>query len=595
MEKEVRGICPYCGCGCSFYFRVKDNKIVCVKGDIEDDVSEGVPCIKGFTCYECIFSEDRIKNPMIRKQGKLKDVSWGEVYNFIYKKLKKLNGNEISFYISSPATNEDCYLFQKFAREIFHSGNIDSCARLCHASTCYAMNKVFGVGGMTARIDDLKKADCVLILGSNPKFTYPNMYKKMNKEKIIYAGPFRNESAQGCKFININDGSDIVFLNCILNLLKVRLPKDIKKIIKLYGVERAKEICGVDENKLKEVVKLIKKSRRFVLCFGMGLTQHVYGVNNVLSAINLVIAKKGKLIPMRGKVNIQGVGDMGCLPKTDTFISSVFLDSVKAFYIVESNPAMSLPDLNQVHKIFSKRFLILQCSFPNKTMKFADVVLPSCLWCERNGTFTTAESRVRYFEKAVEPCYGKENWKIIQELGNKFGKFSDYKNAEEILKEIKKNVKGYNLNIKKLIKGKDQFVKRRIKTGKYSKVEHFDVEGLTDDKYPVLLTTIRSEYQFCTGDMSKRTRLNKLDSPYCYISKKDAGKYKIRNGKLIKVISRFGSIKVKARISNKVNSGLVLVPFNFDSVLVNKIIPLQFSPIVEEPNFKKIAVRIENV
>jgi len=594
MEKEVRGVCPYCGCGCTFYFKVNNNKIIGIRGDVWDDVSGGVPCVKGFTCYDSVYAKDRIKKPMIRIKGKLKEVTWERAYDFIYKNLKNLNGDEISFYISSPASNEDGYVFQKFAKEIFHSGNIDSCARLCHASTVYAMNKIFCISGMNARIDDLKKADCILMFGTNPKFSYPNMYKKMDRSKIIYAGPVENESAEDGIFIKINDGSDVAFLNCILNLLNVNLPKDVEKNIKLYDIKRAKEICNFDEEKLKYIVEFIKKSKKFVLCFGMGLTQHVYGVNNVLAAINLVLAKKGKLIPMRGKVNIQGVGDMGCTPKTDTFINSVFFDAVKAFYIVESNPAMSLPDLNKVHKILKKRFLILQTSFPNETMKFANVVLPSCLWCEREGTFTTSESRVRYFEKAVDPLFGKENWRIIQELGNRFNKrFKDYYNTKEILKDIKENIKGYNFNIKKLIEGKDQFVKRKIKRGEYSKVEYFDVEGVTNKEYPLLLTTIRSEYAFCTGDMSKRTRLNKLDNPYCYINKRDADKFKIKDNNLIKIISRVGSIKIKAKISNKASTGLVSVPFNFDSVLVNKIIPLQFSPIVEEPNFKKVAVRIE--
>lgn len=602
----VKTVCPYCGVGCSLNLEVKDNKITGIKPDNEDPVSEGKPCIKGLTSYQSIYSQDRIKKPMVRRGGKLVEVKWQEAYTYIHKKIKNFKGDEIAFYGSSPATNEDLFLLQKFARETFKTENLDSCARLCHATTVYAMNEVFGAKAMTTKYEDYKNADCILIINSNPAVSYPVVFNKIMEAKkkgatIVCVGEHLNETAeQADVYVQILPGTQTAFLNAILKEVieknKVRVSEHLKNKINAYTKLRVAEICKTTTEKIARVVREMVKSQKFVLSYGMGMTQHTNGANNVFAATNLVIAKNGKIIPMRGKANIQGVGDMGFEPRGrgETILSYVFYKPVKALYIMESNPAQSLPELNRAHKIMKKMFIVLQTSFPSLTMEYANVLLPSCMWAERDGTFTNAESRVRYLNKAAEPAYGKPNWKIIKELATYFGKHYFYKEPMEIFKDIKKEVKEYRkISIEKIRKAEPQFVERIIKYRRYHPAEFEGVEEPTSKEYPYTLTTQRYMHQFCTAEMTERTSLNKLSpEAHCLISKEDAIKLKIKEGQEIELRSRVGKVRIKAKISYKIPEKLLVAPYHFKQTLINKLFPLDYGPIVEEPNLKKIAVKI---
>ena len=114
----VKTLCPYCGVGCSFYLKVERGAVKEVVGDKKDPLSEGAPCIKGISSIDFIYSKDRIKTPLIRKNGNLVKASWKEAYQEIYKNLKKIKKKDIIFYASSPASNEDNYLLQKDRKSV---------------------------------------------------------------------------------------------------------------------------------------------------------------------------------------------------------------------------------------------------------------------------------------------------------------------------------------------------------------------------------------------------------------------------------------------------------------------------------------------
>src|SRR3989344_1825311 len=611
IMQKIHSLCPYCGCGCSLYLNVENNNVVGVTADKQDPLSEGKPCIKGLNSHQFIYSKDRIKTPLIRKNNKLKPATWEEAYKFIHKNLKNFGPADIAFLGSSPSTNEDNFLLQKFARDVFKTNNIDSCARICHAATCYAFMHAFGISAMPSKITDYEDADCILIIGSDPRITYPIAFNKILKAKtkgakLICVHDWKNETSQFSDlYIQILDGTELAFLNGILHILvkdyNLKITKELNNVINKYTKEKVSEICKTKKENIQKVADLIAKSKKFVLGFGMGLTQHIYGVNNAFAAINLVLAKNGKIISMRGKANIQGVGDMGCLPRegVETIISSMFLVPVKALYIMEMNPAQSLPYLNKVHEKLREIFIIQHTSFPNETTKFADVVLPCCTWAEHDGSFTNAESRVRYFEKAIDPLFeSKPNWKIITELAKYFNKNYKYDNIFDIWNSIKKEIPEYsNIDITKLKKHISQFPNRPAKYKKFHPVEFEKLEEPTSEKYPFILTTERTMYNFCTGDMSRRSvTLKKLEpEARCLINRSDARKLNLKDNNPVKIYSKSGSIRIKVKITKNVPKNLLVVPFHFDEVLVNKVIPLEFGPIVEEANLKRVAVNLVKI
>jgi len=616
MTRFVRTVCPYCGVGCSFDLFVQKEKVMSVKPWKGDPVSEGKPCIKGLKSYQAMYAKDRFKQPMIRKRGRLVKSSWEEAYNLIYENFRKLKPSELAFYASSPAANEACYLVQKIARDIFETDNVDSSARLCHATTEYALNKTFGNSSMTAKLEDLEKADCILIVGSNPKVTYPVAFNKMlnakkKGAKIICLRDWKDETSRLADvYVEIEPGLEIVFMNAVLNILirngEVKIPPETTKAVSEYHADSVAEICSTYDNCLftlediETVARLIGKSKKFVLMHGMGITQHKHGTDNVFAALNLVLAKKGKSIPMRGKANIQGVSDMGCQPQSGgkTLTDSVFTDTVKAMYVMHSNPAQSLPDLNKAHQKLKDVFLVLHATYPNSTLDFADVVLPAASWAETTGTFTSAESRVRMINQAIPPLYdSREDWAIIDGLARRFGKNYKYKTSEDVLKEIKKKVSAYhNIDIS-LLKRRDAFdyAQKSVKFRKYHPVRFEEFEETRSREYPFILTTWRWANQFCTGDMSRRSpTLEKMSpEPLCYISLEDATKHKLKDGKKIIITSKAGEVVIKVKIMDEVPKGLLVAPFHFSEFLVNKLIPLNYGTVVDEPNLKRVAVKIK--
>lgn len=592
-------ICPYCGCGCQLKVITEKNKVKEILPYKQDPVSEGQPCIKGLNSHEILSAKDRVKTPLVRKNNKLTKTTWEKAYKHIHKKLSKLKPNDIVFYGASPASNEDNYLLQKFARDL-KCENIDSSARLCHAATCYAFDKAFGITAMPARIEDWEKADCILLTGTNPKAAYPVAFNKIKKAKkkgakLICVRDWKDDTSKFADlFVNIEDGTQLAFLNGILNHIKEKkkLPKTIKTKLKKYTSRYVAKTCRCKESDFKKVVKEIQKSKRLAIGFGMGLTQHTYGVNNVFGVINLALAKNGKPISMRGKTNIQGVGDMGCAPKHcgNTLIGSIFLKPAKALYIIGSSPAQSMPDLNKVHKQLKKMFIIQHTDLKNSTTQFADVVLPTCTWLEYSGSYTNAESRVRTFNKAIPVIAGKPHWKIIQELAKQFKINYKYKTEKDIQKEIKKEIPGY-----KKVNFNNNFVQRKIKFKKYNFSNFTKVENKRTKKYPFILTTERWPFQFCSGEYSRNSKtLNKLSpESLCYINPKDAKKLKLKNKNKVKITSKAGNIKVKVKVTPDMPEKLVAVPFHFKEVLVNKLFPLEFDITVQQPNQKRVAVNIK--
>ncbi len=128
--KFVHTICPYCGVGCGIDLIVKDGKVVGTYPFKRHPINEGKTCIKGSYCYEFIHSKDRLKKPLINKSGEFVEASWKEVLNLIANRLMEYSSEEVGFFSSARCTNEDNYIFQKFARVVVKTNNIDHCARL---------------------------------------------------------------------------------------------------------------------------------------------------------------------------------------------------------------------------------------------------------------------------------------------------------------------------------------------------------------------------------------------------------------------------------------------------------------------------------
>ncbi|MBM4402657.1 MAG: molybdopterin-dependent oxidoreductase, partial [Candidatus Cloacimonetes bacterium] len=632
--------CIYCGLSCKLKYQVENEKIVGIAGDANDEVSGGQPCIKGLTIKE-VTAKNRNLEPQIRKNGNLRKASWDEAYDFILQNTKDLAPQELFFCGSGKTTNEDNYVLQKFARLVFKTNNIDSCCtRLCHAPTVMAMQDCFGTSNLTC-LKNLEKIDSLLIFGSNPASNYPVFWNKVLAEKrrralaIIIVQPMYSltsktvANAADTEIIFIEPGSEVAFLNGIINYLlqnrayftkaeKYEGFARLKEIVKTYSPELVEKITKVEKSKFLKLCQVLGKSKVLGVFHGMGLTQHINGIENIHSLLNLMLLKNGFILTLRGEVNVQGVGDMACEPtakpdfakvwnadlpleKGKNLIEAFLIEPVKAAFISGFNPAQSLPNLNRVHKILSTMFLVQMEAQENLTSQFANVILPIPLLCEREGTVTSGERRVRKVNQVVKPPGEvKSEWQIYQELAKLLAKeehFS-YSEPKEIFREIIKSIPDYqNLEVESIWAGADGWPKKEIKFQRFYPEKFEGCDDPRSKKYPFILTTFRSPFSFLTNEVTENSEtLKKMEKrPSFHLNPADAETLRIKNEDKVKVESVISALTAKALLDSDIPKGLIAAHFHSRKLLVNKLFPLEFDEESFIPNFKATAVKVEKV
>jgi predicted molibdopterin-dependent oxidoreductase YjgC len=617
--------------------------------DRTDDASEGIACIKGLTIHESVKSEaddGRILQPLIRKdkEAPFKQVSWDEACKFIYERTKDLAPSEVFINASGKVTNEDCYVTQKFARIAYKTNNVDACcARLCHVTTVQGLENCFGSRAAFSKMDDVYGVDCLFIIGSNPASNYPVLHNRILKAKrkglkVVSSQAVYNVTA---KFSDVSlliyPGTELILLNGIMNVLIHQGTYDkaaeavegferLRHVVEPYSIDFVRQACGVDLEQLNQLIEQIANAESLGIIHGMGLTQHVTGSENVHALLNLMILKNAKLLSLRGEINVQGVGDMGCLPdrlptgplvtvplleekwnvelpigKGKTIVEAFLISPVKATFISGMNTAQSLPNLNVVHKNLRNMFVVVLDHYYNLTADFADVVLPTPLLFERKGTITNGERRLRLVRRVVDACgQCKPEWQIFKDLAKLFNRENhfNYTEAEEITQEIVEVVPAYNqIDVASIYAGADGWPEKRMVFKRFMP-EHFEgVEDIRSDKYPLILTSFRSPHHFLTGEMTNRSKtlMGFHEGPFCYLSQMDAQRLEIITGDLVEVASSAGSITCRAKIDESILVGRVGMHFHFEQLLINKLFPTQFDEKTFTPNYKMVAVSVKKL
>jgi predicted molibdopterin-dependent oxidoreductase YjgC len=627
-------------------FIVEDNRIVKMLPDKTDNPSEGIACVKGLTIHETMSTDEgRILRPQVRnrKDEPFREVSWEEAYRFIFQKTKDLAPSEVFINASGRITNEDCYITQKFARIAYKTNNIDACcARLCHVTTVQGLENCFGSRAAFSKMDDVYGLDCLFIIGSNPAGNYPVLYDRIMQArrkglKVISSHALYSLTT---KFSDVSliiyPGTELILLNGIMNALIHQHAYDksaenvegferLRSVVELYTIDFVRQACGVDLDKLNQLIDHIANAEALGIIHGMGLTQHVTGSENVHALLDLMILKNAQLLSLRGEINVQGAGDMGCLPdrvptgplatapvleskwnvkvpmgKGKSIVEAFLISPSKAVLISGMNAAQSLPNLNVVHKNLQEMFVVVMDHYHNLTTKFADVVLPTPLLFERGGTITNGERRVRHVRRVREPCGDcKPEWQIFSELSTYFGcaDHFHYKTVRAITEEIVDVVPAYRkIDVADVYSDSDAWPDKRMIFRRFVP-EHFEgVEDIRSDKYPLILTSFRSMHHFLTGEMTNKSKtlMSFKEGPYCYLSAVDAERLGISNGNTVEVLSSVGSVTCEARIDESIPKGRVGMHFHFEELLVNRLFPTQFDEKTFTPNYKMVAVNVRN-
>ena len=208
--------------GCNLEVKVKDGEVRGIQAPPDAEVNSGHMCVKGRFAFGFYNHPDRLRSPMIRKNGRFEEVAWEEAYEFIasrFKEIKdKFGPDSLAGISSSRCTNEENYLMQKFFRIVIGTNNIDGCARVCHAPTAMGMQWAFGTGAATNSVDDLYKTGCILLIGSNPTSAHPVTGAKIDPWykgiPLIVIDPLRIDLARFAKYhLQNRPGTNVAVLN----------------------------------------------------------------------------------------------------------------------------------------------------------------------------------------------------------------------------------------------------------------------------------------------------------------------------------------------------------------------------------------------
>jgi len=424
-----------------------------------------------------------------------------------------------------------------------------------------------------------------------------------------------------------------------------------KDSLNAYPPEEGERITGVPKEDIIKAALLYGNAVRPGIYYTMGITQHTHGTENVYTIANLALMtgnlgrKSTGVNPLRGQNNVQGATDMGCIPdffpgyqkvnipgvkqKFQTIwgvrlsdkigltatemTKAAFEGSLKAMYIMGENPALSEPDINHTIKTLKKLdFLVVQDIFMTETAELADVVLPAACFAEKDGTFTNTDRSVQRIRKAVEPPgEAKEDAYIIIELAKRLGYEMRYDSIEDIFQETGKLWPALaGITYKRISKaglqwpcptldhpGTPYLFKGGFPRGRaaFTDVRYRASEELPDNEYPFLLSTGRQLFQYHTGSMTRRVDAINMVSPGAYIEihPDDADKLKVRDGDIVKVTSRRGSLDLKVMVSVRPSKGLVFIPFHYREAAANLLTNTALDPVAKIPELKVCAVKIE--
>jgi formate dehydrogenase alpha subunit len=367
----------------------------------------------------------------------------------------------------------------------------------------------FGSGAMTNSMDDIAdQAAAMLIIGSNTTEQHPVFGTKIRQAvrkrgaKLIVADPRRIDITEFATLhLRHRPGTDVALINGLMNIIlekgwedkefiasRTEGFEDFKATVDHYMPEIVADITRIPAEKLYQAAEILSQNKPMAVMWAMGITQHIVGVQNVMSLANLqmllgnVGIPGGGVNPLRGQNNVQGACDLGGLPNVYSGYQNVTLESsrekfetawgapmstkvgltvtemipaagedkVQALYILGEDPIMSDPDSNHIrHCLEECDFILLEEIFPSETSPYADVILPGVSFAEKTGTFTNTERRIQMVHKAIEaPGEARPDWLIITELANRvlssgehrinpapYGPWN-YKDSSQIMDEI---------------------------------------------------------------------------------------------------------------------------------------------------------------
>src|SRR6266853_1924776 len=428
--KHVGTICTHCGDGCKTTLGVRrsDTGMDIVRGDNRDKsgINGDFLCIKGRYAFDYFDHPDRLRQPLVRKDGKLTPTTWEEAIEHVGKRLREIRdskgGQSIGVIASNRTTNEENYLLQKFARTVRGTNNIDH-----HRTADFAgfARAIAGKENTTASLRDVASAPAILLIGNDPTERHPllawnirtNVRLNNARLYVVNSQPIKLRR-QAARFVQIPEG------------------REGKLVAFLNGDDAAAgslTSANASNDALKQLRDELKAQKDLVIIFGSELQGA-----DVATLVKFGSASNARFICLGDYANSRGAADMGLYPdllpgyvsingphkyneewgslsKTKGLSLPEMMQAAKggklaALYVVGSNPVV---DYNFDPAVLQNTFVVVQELFLTETASIAEVVLPAASAYERSGTFTNTCGDLQLLKKAGDITGIKSDFEII--------------------------------------------------------------------------------------------------------------------------------------------------------------------------------------
>jgi formate dehydrogenase alpha subunit len=506
-ERESPSICGFCGVGCSLLMGSVDGQVIDSNPSHgEGTVNRSSLCIRGHFGNDFLNAPQRLKTPLIKRNGELSPANWGEALDLVAERLnsvKEKNGPQsIGFLGSSKCSNEENYLFQKIARVTLGTNNVDNGGHLAGRSTLNPLNRRLGEGGQVTPLSALEHAEVIFVIGANPTHSLPVVgyyLKRASRIKgvpLLVADPRRTDLVPfSTLWLPLAPQSDSELINALATILHKREAHDAQYInrytkdfdlycegLASFDIEKASHVTGLNLDLMEKTVNLLQ-GKRVSFVVGQGVLQQRRGIQTMEALLNLTLLTGslgnggGGIYFLSKENNQQGAWDMGTVPdflpgrqpirgegnrkyweqtwgvklspdpglNVIRMVEEAEKGNLKALYIMGENPLGTLPETERVRKaVENLEFLVVQDILSNETTELADVVLPGAAFSEKGGSFTNTEGRIQCFEAVVSPpADAKADWQILDLLAQRMGHGKSYSSIESIRTEIRRNVPMY--------------------------------------------------------------------------------------------------------------------------------------------------------
>lgn len=708
--RETRSTCPYCGVGCGVIIESTNNQITGVRGDPDHPANFGRLCTKGSTLHLTASAEvaqqARLVQPMQRMQRSEapRIVSWDSALDLAVDKFSSViaahGPDALGFYVSGQLLTEDYYVFNKLAKGLIGTNNIDTNSRLCMSSAVAGYKKTLGADAPPACYDDVNHAQCIFIVGSNTAYAHPILFRRIEDAKrnnpamkIIFCDPRRTDTAEIADlYLPLLPGTDVMLFNGLLHIMLWEGWTDaayiaahthgfdaLKDLVRDCTPEVVTQTCGIAKADLLEAARLFAKSPATLSLYCQGLNQSSSGTakNTALINLHLATGQIGKPgagpFSLTGQPNAMGGREVGGLAnllsahrdmanpahraevaalwgvpsvpekpgKTAVEMFQAAADGeIKALWIACTNPAQSMPDQATVRRALERaEFVVVQEAFATTaTCRYADLLLPATSWGEKEGTVTNSERRISRVRPAVfAPGAARHDWRIVVDFARKLElkwmtarSLFPYETPEAIWNEHRESTRGRDLDITgmsyaMLEKTPQQWPFKEGETAgkvrlyadgvfptadgkaRFVATPYLPVAEPRESRYPFSLTTGRLRDQW--HGMSRTGLLGRLfghvPEPSVQMHPQDMDRRLLKEGDLVHVTSKRGSILVPVRASTEVGLTQVFIAMHWGEEFlsgtsstgerlagVNALTTSAYCPDSKQPEFKHAAVKV---